>query len=135
MDAKTVLTMEYMEGEPLESALKTMSSEERDALAKTLLEFMFRLSRTLLVHGDPHPGNLLVDGENRIILLDFGCVKEFETETADTILYILDDCRAGRIESVITRMKEMGFGQASTVYPSPTVMGDYLDIILKPLHE
>ncbi|MGB0647341.1 MAG: ABC1 kinase family protein, partial [Bradymonadia bacterium] len=131
---RTVLTMEYMEGRPLETALTNMSSEARDALAKALLEFyVFGFHVHFEVHGDPHPGNLLVDDKDRIILLDFGCVKQFEPKTADTILHILDDCRADKIDAVITRMKEMGFGQASTIYPSTTVMRDYLNIILKPL--
>lgn len=131
---KTVLTMEYMDGIPLEDALVTMSHEERDRIARALLEFyVFSFHLHFEVHGDPHPGNLLVDSDNRIILLDFGCVKRFEPETADMILKILNDCRRNDTSSAIERMKGMGFGQPDMRWPSVAAMNEYLNIILKPL--
>lgn len=131
---KTVLTMEYMDGIPLEDALVKMTPSARDQIARSLVEF-FVMSFHLHfeVHGDPHPGNLLVDPDGRIILLDFGCVKRFEPETADMILRILVDCQHGRTDSAIAHMKAMGFGQPSTIWPSSDTMHEYLNIILKPL--
>jgi len=32
------------------------------------------------VHADPHPGNFLVSEENKLIVLDFGCVKYIPEE-------------------------------------------------------
>ena len=29
-------------------------------------------------HGDPHPGNLLVDGDGRLVLIDFGLCAEID---------------------------------------------------------
>jgi ubiquinone biosynthesis protein len=41
-------------------------------------------------HGDPHPGNVLVDPDTgRIILLDFGLVGELETERRLTLIQLL----------------------------------------------
>ena len=131
---KTVLTMEYMEGIPLEDALLTISSQERDRIARALVEFyVLSFHLHFEVHGDPHPGNLLVDSSNRLILLDFGCVKRFKPDTADMILRFLIDCQRNDTQSAIVRMKEMGFGQPDTKWPSVDTMNEYLNLILKPV--
>jgi predicted unusual protein kinase regulating ubiquinone biosynthesis (AarF/ABC1/UbiB family) len=131
---KTVLTMEYMDGIPLEDALTKMNASDRDKIARALVEFfVFSFHLHFEVHGDPHPGNLLVDAENRIILLDFGCVKRFQPETADMVLKILVACQHNDTRRAILHMKAMGFGQPNMEWPSDEVMNEYLNLLLKPL--
>ena len=133
---KTVLTMEYMKGTPLEDTFHELSVNERDQLAAVLVRFfVIGFHREFEVHVDPHPGNFLVDAECRLIVLDFGCVKRFEPETADGILHLLVDVWAGEFEKVVTRLKAMGFGAEDTVWPATDVMGEYLQVLLKPLLE
>ncbi len=131
---KTVLTMEYMNGEPLEDFFDRADESTRDQLAEVLVRFFvlgFHLE--FEVHVDPHPGNFLVDGEGRLIVLDFGCVKRFEEETADDILRLLVDVWSKNFPDVITRLKAMGFGAEDTAWPPVDVMGEYLETLLKPL--
>lgn len=60
-------------------------------LTETLIETYARMMlRDGVFHADPHPGNLLVDRQNRLVLLDFGMVIDVSVTTRkalfDTIL-------------------------------------------------
>jgi len=74
----SVLTTVWKEGERFE-ALRGASSSRRGAVARTLVRFPFTsLFGHGVLHGDPHPGNVLFPGEGRVVVLDFGCVRWFE---------------------------------------------------------
>jgi predicted unusual protein kinase regulating ubiquinone biosynthesis (AarF/ABC1/UbiB family) len=38
------------------------------------------------VHADPHPGNFLVNDNNELVALDFGCMKQIPTDFTRPIL-------------------------------------------------
>ncbi len=38
--------------------------------------YMFQVHQLRKVHADPHPGNFLVDKDENLIAIDFGCMKE-----------------------------------------------------------
>lgn len=74
--AAGVLTTAWCEGERFEAVVASRQ-ERRSAVAATLASLPWR---TLFAHGvlhaDPHPGNFLFPADDRIVLLDFGCVKQ-----------------------------------------------------------
>lgn len=75
---KRVLTMEYMEGRKLKSVLqeKNLPVEVREKIGENLVNmFLKQTLKNKVVHGDPHPGNYLINDDNKLILLDYGCVK------------------------------------------------------------
>ena len=69
--------MEWMEGLHLsEYTQSKVTIEERNDIAQTLWDFfMYQIHVLQKVHADPHPGNFLVNENNELIALDFGCVK------------------------------------------------------------
>jgi len=69
--------MEWMEGKHLSEYCKQeVNPEHRKEVAQALWDFyMFQIHTLREVHADPHPGNFLVDGENNLIAIDFGCIK------------------------------------------------------------
>lgn len=73
-----VLVMERLHGTPLGSAeplLASLGAERREELADTLLEVvMGQVLRTGVFHVDLHPGNVLVDDDGTLGLLDLGSV-------------------------------------------------------------
>ena len=82
LSSKRVLTMELLDGYPLQDIMAPGIDEE---LKRWVAEKLFRLIwRQLLefgvLHADPHPGNYLVTHHPRIGLLDFGSVRIFEPE-------------------------------------------------------
>lgn len=72
-----VMVMEYLEGtriDRLDDAIHAGQVSARQ-LTETLIEVYARMMlRDGVFHADPHPGNLLVDSEGRLVLLDFGMV-------------------------------------------------------------
>ncbi|ELZ08352.1 ABC-1 domain-containing protein [Halovivax asiaticus JCM 14624] len=71
---KSVLTMEYVEGTKI-TDVETLDATgvDRAALAERLQEaYMQMVIEDGVFHADPHPGNLAVDGEGRIVFYDFG---------------------------------------------------------------
>ena len=82
LSTKRVLTLELLEGYPLQDIMAPGVDEE---LKRWVAEKLFRiLWRQVLefgvLHADPHPGNYLVTHHPRIGLLDFGSVRIFEPE-------------------------------------------------------
>jgi predicted unusual protein kinase regulating ubiquinone biosynthesis (AarF/ABC1/UbiB family) len=50
-------------------------------LGQALWDFyMYQIHILRKVHADPHPGNFLVNNENQLVALDFGCMKQIPNE-------------------------------------------------------
>jgi predicted unusual protein kinase regulating ubiquinone biosynthesis (AarF/ABC1/UbiB family) len=75
-----VLVMEYMEGvridraEPRGGGTVTRRARSADIIASVMELYIQMMLVDGLFHADPHPGNLLVAPDDRIVLLDFGMV-------------------------------------------------------------
>ena len=80
--ARTVLSLAFVEGAPLNEWLKTCPSQEaRDEVAHTLRELsLYTFYELNWIHADPNPGNFIIREDNSIGLIDFGCVKKFPTD-------------------------------------------------------
>jgi predicted unusual protein kinase regulating ubiquinone biosynthesis (AarF/ABC1/UbiB family) len=73
-----VLTMEWIDDAvPLQQYLDTETDQEKkNALGQSLINFVFHQVHTLKkFHADPHPGNFMVTKDNKLVVLDFGCMK------------------------------------------------------------
>lgn len=78
-----ILTMDWMQGKHIsEHAAKVnISQEQNDLLGQTLWDFyMFQIHVLKKVHADPHPGNFLINSDQKLVALDFGCVKAIPDE-------------------------------------------------------
>ena len=73
-----IITMDWMTGIHLSEFCKLDNSQEvKDKVGQTLWDFyMFQIHKLKKFHADPHPGNFLVNDENQLIAIDFGCMKE-----------------------------------------------------------
>ncbi|UZO79423.1 AarF/UbiB family protein [Aquimarina sp. ERC-38] len=77
LSGERILTMDWMEGKHLsEFAESNTDQDAANKVGQTLWDFyMFQMHKLKAVHADPHPGNFLVDCENNLIAIDFGCIK------------------------------------------------------------
>jgi hypothetical protein len=78
-----VLVMSYLDGRPLLTAAPGLPAGSRAALARDLLDSL--LGQVMLdgiFHADPHPGNILLLGDGRLGLLDWGSVGRIDAGCA-----------------------------------------------------
>jgi len=75
--SKRVITMDWIEGQHLTDWLKTNPSQEmRNNIGQAMWDFYdFQIHELKEVHADPHPGNFIITSDNRLAIIDFGCVK------------------------------------------------------------
>ncbi len=88
LSGDSVLVMERIHGRRIS---ELVSDPERAArVVENLVEVAFEhVFVDGLFHGDPHPGNLLVDDDDRIAFIDFGLVGTTSRETQDRLLMLL----------------------------------------------
>ncbi len=72
-----VITMDWIEGLHLKEFLATNPSEElRNKIGQALWDFYnFQQHKLRRVHADPHPGNFLITPDEKLGVIDFGCIK------------------------------------------------------------
>ncbi len=77
-----IITMDWMIGVHLSEFTKTNTNQEvANKVGQALWDFyMFQIHILRKVHADPHPGNFLVNPENQLVALDFGCMKQIPNE-------------------------------------------------------
>jgi ubiquinone biosynthesis protein len=74
-----VLVMQRLDGVPVRSA--SLESVDRDGLARTLLDALLRqVMVNGVFHADPHPGNIMLLGDGRLGMLDFGSVGRIDAQ-------------------------------------------------------
>jgi len=74
------LTLEYVEGQPIDRFAdeRTLSTEQRIRLMIDVLTAVGSAHANLIVHRDIKPPNILVTGDGRVKLLDFGIARMLE---------------------------------------------------------
>lgn len=78
LSSERIITMDWMEGIHLSGFSKNnVDQEKANKIGQALWDFyMYQMHTLRSVHADPHPGNFLVDEEENLVAIDFGCVKE-----------------------------------------------------------
>ncbi len=108
---RRVLVLEYVEGTRIDRLRDRLASGELDLqrLIETVVDAYIKMMlEDGAFHADPHAGNLLVDPQGRLVLLDFGMVLEVDRETRRRLLETV--LAAGRqdVEGVINGFYELG---------------------------
>ena len=70
--------LEFVNGRPIDEAVRTLALDARLSLFLQLADAVAHAHRNLLVHRDLKPGNVLVDTEGQVKLLDFGIAKALD---------------------------------------------------------
>lgn len=130
---RNVLSMEFMEGRKMDEWLLELPQTERNAWATRFMGMFFRSFHEMhTLHADPHPGNFLVDRDGRLVLLDFGCIKDFEPAFTAGFARILKAHWTGDAEALPERFRAAGFGVPDARKLPPDVLYEYLDLLLAP---
>lgn len=109
--SKKILTIEYCEGVKI-SNLEQLKNWGHDLDALTDL-FVRVYCQMILVdgfyHADPHPGNVLVNEQGQIVLLDFGAVARLSKEMKDGIPKLLECIIKQDAEEMVKVLRKLGF--------------------------
>lgn len=85
---KKLLTMRYHEGQKIQTFLES-SQDTKNTLGKLLFLAWYKPLYTYgILHGDPHFGNYLFTEDQKIILLDFGCIRYFDAPTLKGVIHL-----------------------------------------------
>ena len=82
-----VLVMEFIEGIKINDreALESGGFEMAELVKWSTRAFLHMMLRDGFFHCDPHPGNLLVDQEGRIAIIDFGMNKRVDRKVLSAL--------------------------------------------------
>ena len=78
LSGKRIISMDWIEGLHLKEFLQTNPSQElRNKIGQALWDFYnFQQHELRAVHADPHPGNFMITPDEKLGVIDFGCIKE-----------------------------------------------------------
>lgn len=111
MSTSNILVMEWLEGIRLTNfeALDQMEVS-RQELAQWLLKiFLPQWLEPGRFHADPHPGNILVSKDGRIILLDFGMIGEITKKDADNFQILVVSLLSENYAKAVDCLYRLGF--------------------------
>ncbi len=126
LSSSRVLVTEFAPGVRVTdvAALRTMGVEPR-AIARRLSELFAEM---ILVHGffhgDPHPGNILVQPGGNIVLLDFGLAKSLPSDFREGIVRLTMAIMGGDKAQIAAGFRALGFRTREESDESLAVLGE-----------
>jgi len=123
-----VLTMNYIRGIKLRDlAIIQEQNIDTAQLARIAVNaFVKQVFEYGFFHGDPHPGNLLVTDDGRLVFLDFGIVGRIDSETMNLLGQLLVAVMRRDVEGIMQTFAALG---ALTEKPSREMYIDLKELV------
>jgi ubiquinone biosynthesis protein len=108
---KRVLTSTFVEGKKLTDAagLEAMGIDKKELAARLVRVYCQMIFVDGVYHADPHPGNILVNKEGDLVLLDFGACAELSQPMREGIPEFLEGVIRRDTDRLIKALRKMGF--------------------------
>jgi predicted unusual protein kinase regulating ubiquinone biosynthesis (AarF/ABC1/UbiB family) len=106
-----ILTTAFCEGTKITNVkqLNEWGIDENGIAEKLIFVYCEMILNHGYYHADPHPGNLLVNKNGDIIILDFGAIGRLNDEMRETIPVLVRAIVSKDQEAVLDALKKMGF--------------------------
>jgi len=135
-----ILTMDWLEGKPLGDVIKLgVNKEVGSVLGQAMWDFYhFQMHTLKAVHADPHPGNFIITNDNKLGIIDFGCVKEIPSEFYSLYFQLMDK---GLLAD--SQRQEKVFRDLRFIYPEDTekekeffksIFSKLVELLGRPFH-
>ena len=105
------LVLEFIDGRRVDQLGDWITSGrvQTDDVLRAVMELYVQMMMVDgLFHADPHPGNVFVDTQGRLTLLDFGMVVEVPVETRRTLVQTVFASIRGDVEKVVDGFYALG---------------------------
>jgi predicted unusual protein kinase regulating ubiquinone biosynthesis (AarF/ABC1/UbiB family) len=135
-----ILVMDWIEGQPLGEFLKKEIPEGVGSqIGQAMWDFYhFQMHQLRSVHADPHPGNFIITPDNKLGVIDFGCVKVIPNAFYKLYFELLEK---DLLKDSVKRGKV--FRELRFIYPEDTtkqqeffdaVFTKLIDLLNRPFH-
>ena len=128
---RRVLTMEFVDGiPPAQAASQQYPQELRDQWGVALFEFNLRsLLEHRFLHADPNFANFAFREDGKVVVYDYGCMKEIPADLAAGYARLVDAVLARRKTAIPGLLQDMGVFKEGGE-PLPREMTDpYFDLV------
>ena len=113
LSTKRLLTMNWLDGAPLLD-FKEAPAEQRNAIARHMFDAWYvPLYRYGVLHGDPHLGNYTVREDGTVNLLDYGCIRVFDSRFVQGIIDLYHAVRDEDRDLAVHAYETWGFTDLS----------------------
>ncbi len=115
--ATRVLTSRFFEGRRFADFAAHAPQAARDRAGETIWDFAMRsIFQHGLFNADPHPGNYLFLPDDKVVFLDFGCVKRFTPDFVERWRRLCLACTHGDRVTFDRCVTEFGFAPDPKTY-------------------
>ncbi len=106
-----VLTTTFVEGKKLTdvAGLDAMGIDKKELASRLVRAYCQMIFVDGVYHADPHPGNILVNAEGDLVLLDFGAIAELSPQMREGIPEFLEGVIRRDTDRLIRALRKMGF--------------------------
>jgi ubiquinone biosynthesis protein len=116
LSSRHVLTMERIRGRKLTALV---DETERKEVARVYLDAAYQmLFKDGFFHGDLHPGNVFVENDGRLGLVDFGMVGRLSRQNRERLVDVLYSLMSEDLENVARLWFSIGRPGTSVDYPA-----------------
>ncbi len=111
-----VLTATFVEGVKVSdmAAMAALGVDRREVATRLVRVYCQMIFVDGVYHADPHPGNVLVQKDGSIVLLDFGAVAELSPQMREGIPEFLEGVLRRDTDRLVRSMRKMGFISRTT---------------------
>jgi ubiquinone biosynthesis protein len=106
-----VLTTTFVEGAKISDVarLDAIGIDKKDVARRIVRLYCQMIFVDGVYHADPHPGNVLVQNDGGIVLLDFGAVAELSPKMREGIPEFLEGVLRRDTDRLVKSLRKMGF--------------------------
>lgn len=111
LSTSNVLVMEWMEGVRLTNveAIDQLGISRQELAQRLIKLFLPQWLEPGMFHADPHPGNVLLSKEGKIILLDFGMIGEITKKDASYFQALIESLLSKNYAKAVDCLYHLGF--------------------------
>jgi ubiquinone biosynthesis protein len=111
LSSTRVLTTTFVEGVKVSdsASLRALGVDRKDVAKRLVQVYCQMIFVDGVYHADPHPGNVLVQKDGAVVLLDFGAVAELSPQMREGIPEFLEGVLRRDTDRLVRSMRKMGF--------------------------